>query len=112
MAGEALPWAPAGDGLMVVVRLTPRGGRDALEGLATLSDGRSVLKARVRAVPEDGAANTALERLLAKSLGVPPSAVAVVAGHTARVKSVQIDGDADALAAVLAAATGIGGRNA
>jgi uncharacterized protein YggU (UPF0235/DUF167 family) len=83
------------------VRLTPRGGRDALEGVETLSDGQSVLKARVRAAPEKGIANAALEELLAGALGVPKSAVSVVAGGTSRLKSVKVVGKADRLARAL-----------
>ncbi len=41
-------------GILLDIRLTPRGGRDAVDGAATLSDGRRVLTARVRAVPERG----------------------------------------------------------
>ena len=71
----------------LAVRLTPRSGRDALNGLR---DG--VLQARVRAAPVDGRANDALCRMLAKALGVPPSRVTVVRGHTARDKLVRVDG--------------------
>jgi uncharacterized protein YggU (UPF0235/DUF167 family) len=84
------------------VRLTPRGGRDALDGVAALSDGRAVLKARVRAVPEDGAANTALLGLLAGELGTARSAATLIAGHTARLKTIRISGDGPALADRLA----------
>ena len=51
------PWTVTVDGLLLAVRLTPKGGRDEVNGIETLSDGRAVLKARVRALPEDGAAN-------------------------------------------------------
>ena len=81
------------------MRLTPKGGRDAVEGLARLADGTCVLKARVRAAPEDGAANEALRRLLAKSFGVPASAVTLTQGATARVKQLRIAGDAETLSA-------------
>jgi len=94
-----------GEGLTLTVRLTPRGGRDAIEGVEQLADGRAVIKARVRAVPEDGAANAALTRLLAKSLGVAASAVALVSGHTARIKILTVAGDAAMLEARLAALT-------
>jgi uncharacterized protein YggU (UPF0235/DUF167 family) len=97
----ALPYEAEPGGLRVRVRLTPRGGRDAVEGIEVLADGRAVLKARVRAVPEKGAANAALEALLAKHCGVPKSAVSVVAGATARVKSVAIQGDPEKLALAL-----------
>jgi uncharacterized protein YggU (UPF0235/DUF167 family) len=49
-------------------------------------DGKAVLAARVRAVPEDGAANAALEKLLAKAAGCRQVAVSVTSGHTQRVK--------------------------
>ena len=55
------------------VRLTPKGGRDAVEGWAAASDGSEHLKARVRSVPEDGKANEALIGLLAKTLALPKS---------------------------------------
>lgn len=59
-----------------------------MEGITTLSDGRGVLACRVRAVPENGKANGALEALLAEVAGLPRSAVRVEAGHTARLKTV------------------------
>jgi uncharacterized protein (TIGR00251 family) len=97
----ARPWTPDADGIVLVVRLTPKGGRDSIDGIETLSDGNVVLKARVRAAPSEGEANAALCRLLAKALGVPPSRVAVVGGATSRLKRVKAEGDAQALAAVL-----------
>lgn len=71
---------------------------DRLEGVETASDGRSHLKARVRAVPENGAANHALEKLIAKALGVPASAVSVVAGGTSRLKTLRVLSEPVALA--------------
>ena len=64
------PWRATLDGVVVACRLTPKGGRDAIDGAATLSDGTRVLLARVRAVPEDGKANDALLRLIAEQAGV------------------------------------------
>jgi uncharacterized protein YggU (UPF0235/DUF167 family) len=95
------PWQTEAAGLSVRVRLTPRGGRDALEGVETLADGRTVLKARVRAAPEKGQANTALEALMAKALGVPKSNVSVVAGATGRIKTVRVEGEVERLADLL-----------
>jgi len=83
------------------VRLTPKGGRDAIDGVAVLSDGRAVLKARVGAAPTGGEANTALTRLIAKALGVPPRDVTLVGGATSRIKQIRVVGDASALAAAL-----------
>ncbi|MGO9135436.1 MAG: DUF167 family protein [Methylovirgula sp.] len=91
-------WTAHRDGLLVTVRLTPKSARDALESVEALSDGRLVLKARVRAVPEDGAANAALLRLFAKALDVPARDVSLASGATARLKTVLIKGDAAVLA--------------
>ena len=99
----ARPYEADADGLRIRVRLTPRGGRDALEGVDTLADGRAVLKARVRAAPEKGLANAALETLLAKSLRVPKSKISVVAGGTGRVKVVEVCGSATDLAETMEA---------
>ena len=100
MTGRAA-WSAQPDGLIVTVRLTPKGGRDAIDGIETLSDGSTVLKARVRAAPFEGEANAALGRLLAKALGVPPGRAEIVGGATARIKRVKIAGEASALAAAL-----------
>jgi len=90
-----------GQGISFQVRLTPKGGRDAVEGWAQSADGSSHLKARVRAVPEDGKANAALIALLAASLDVPKSTVRIASGATARLKRVEIAGDGRLLAARL-----------
>jgi uncharacterized protein (TIGR00251 family) len=87
-------------GIVLTVRLTPRANRDSVDGLGVLADGEQVALARVRAVPEDGAANDALVALLAKAFGRPKSALTLVRGATQRVKQVRITGSADVLAAV------------
>jgi uncharacterized protein YggU (UPF0235/DUF167 family) len=76
----------------LVVRLTPRAACDRIDGWDRDSSGRPVLKARTTAPPTDGRANAALERLLAKALGVPPSAVTLVGGAGSRLKTLSIDG--------------------
>jgi uncharacterized protein YggU (UPF0235/DUF167 family) len=86
------------DGVDLFVRLTPKSNHDRLEGMEVAADGRCYLKARVRAVPEKGAANTALERLVAKALDVAVSSVTVSAGGTARLKTLRIVGDPTRLA--------------
>ena len=99
--GDDRPWAVSADGLVVVVRLTPKGGRDAIEGIEHLADGRAVLKARVRAAASEGEANNALVRLLARTLDVAPREVALVGGATSRIKRLLVRGDARAAAATL-----------
>ncbi len=79
--------------LRLRVRLTPRGGRDRIEGWID-ADGERLLKVRVAAPPVDGAANAAVIALLAKALRLPKSSLTLVAGETARIKTVAIAGDA------------------
>ena len=90
--GLPLPWRPLPGGISLALRVTPRGGRDDIDGIDTLSDGRSVLKVRVRAVANGGEANRAVTELLAKALGVPKATVRLVSGVTSRLKQVAIDG--------------------
>jgi uncharacterized protein (TIGR00251 family) len=94
---SAVPWARTASGLRLTVRLTPRGGRDALGGLRHDQAGREQLLARVSSPPVEGAANKALVKLVAKALGVAKSAVAITSGETARVKTLEISGDPAAL---------------
>ncbi len=95
------PWQAIGGVVILTVRLTPKGGRDSIDGIELLADGRSVLKVRVRAAPSEGAANDALLRLIAKAAGVPPRDVTLAAGATARVKRLAIAGDPPTLIAAL-----------
>jgi len=78
-----------------IVRVTPRGGTDRVDGVVA-----GALRVRVAAPPVEHQANRSLVRLLARELGVPPSAVQVLTGATARTKTVFVEGiDPSALAA-------------
>ena len=101
------PWTVVANGLNVTVRLTPRGGRDAIDGIERRSDGQCVLKVRVRVAPTEGDANEALLSLLARAVGVPPRDVILAAGATARIKRVTIAGHGPTLAAALEKAAGV-----
>ncbi len=87
--------------MVLHVRLTPKSSRDALEGVEILADGARVLKARVRAVPEDSKANGALVALVAKSLKMPASRVKITSGVTARHKTLLLEGEASDISAKL-----------
>jgi len=95
------PWRASPAGISVALRVTPRGGRDDIDGVETLSDGRSVLKVRVRAVADGGEANRAVTDLLARSLRVPKARVRLLSGATSRLKQIAIDGDPAALGEAL-----------
>ena len=96
-AVEQLP-----DGIRLHLRVTPNAGVDRIEGTEIRDNGTAVLRARVKAVPDKGKANAAVIALLAKTLGIPKSAITLVSGDTARFKTLHIAGDPDSLAAVLA----------
>lgn len=100
-AAQSPVWMRTRTGASVRVRLTPKSSRDAVDSVTATADG-DALKARVRAVPEDGAANAAAAHLVAKWLGVPKSSVSVTAGHKSRVKTLAITGDPGALAELIA----------
>lgn len=82
----------------MAVRVTPRGGRDAIDGIEALADGRTVIKVRVRVVAEGGAANRAVIELFADTLKVPKSSVSVASGATSRLKQIAVAGDPRLLA--------------
>ena len=87
---------------MAHFRLTPKACKDAVDGLVDTTDGVA-FQARVRALPEDAAANKALEELVARWLGVPKCSVSLVTGGKSRLKSLRIDGDLMALDRMLQA---------
>jgi len=97
----ARPWSPTTNGVALTVRLTPKGGRNSIDGIDELPDGRVVLKARVAAAPAEGEANAALMRLIAKAMDVPPRDIVLAAGDTSRIKRLVISGDGPTLIAVL-----------
>jgi uncharacterized protein len=97
----ARPWALTTGGAALAMRLTPKGGCDAIDGLQVLPDGRPALVVRVCEAPANGEANTALIRLVAKAVGVPPRDVALVSGATGRLKRLLISGDGPTLVAAL-----------
>lgn len=85
--------------------MTPRGGMDAIDGIETLANGRSVVKVRVRAIAEGGEANRGVTELLAKALYVAKSHVRVTSGVTSRLKQVAVDGEPKKLGDALLALT-------
>jgi uncharacterized protein YggU (UPF0235/DUF167 family) len=84
----------------LAVRVQPGASADRVEGRGTDDAGRVFVKVRVRARPEDGAANAAVEAVVAKALGLPKSAVKVVTGGKTRLKGLDIEGPPE-LAAVI-----------
>jgi len=90
-------WAVRADGIAIAVRVTPRASRESL-----VAGTAEHFVARLTAPPVEGAANAALRPLVAKTFGVAPRAVTIVAGDTARLKRLQIRGDVTTLAQIAA----------
>lgn len=71
-------------GAEIAVRVTPRASRNAI----VIENGD--LRVYVTTVPEDGKANAAVVKLLARALGVAKSRLALVRGSTSRDKVFRI----------------------
>ena len=95
------PWRYSTQGISVALRVTPRGGRDDIDGIETLANGRSVVKVRVRAIADGGEANRAVTELVAKALGVTKASVRILSGATSRLKQIAVNGDPARLGAAL-----------
>ena len=72
-------------GAQIAVRVTPRASRNRI----TQEDGQ--IRVYVTTVPEDGKANAAVQKLLAKALGLPKSRLRLIRGQAARDKTFVID---------------------
>jgi len=101
----SVPWRFSSGGISIALRVTPRGGRDDIDGIETLANGRSVVKVRVRAIAEGGEANKAVTELLARALRVPKANVKILSGATSRLKQVAVDGDPESLGDTMRALT-------
>lgn len=99
--GDKHPWQPVEAGLRLRIRLTPKSSRDEILGLVETAEGPAVA-AKVRAVPESGRANAALEKLVAGWLGISPSSVKLASGQKSRIKSLVVEGAQAELATTLA----------
>ncbi len=85
----ALPWnlQEIKGGVQFSIKVQPRASKDEITGLQG-----DALKIRVTAPPVDGEANEACIRFIARKLGIAPSRVTIVSGHTGRNKTVFVEG--------------------
>lgn len=96
MSGQERPWRDSNGCVIVRVRVTPKSSIESVDGVTETAEGPAFL-ARVRAVPAEGAANAAVEKLIARWLDVPKSRVRVTQGAKSRVKSLTISGETGCL---------------
>jgi uncharacterized protein (TIGR00251 family) len=75
------------DPVRLSLKVVPGSSRDSVAGW--LED---ILKVRVRAPPERGKANAAVEKLVADALEIAPNAVRIISGMTTARKTAEISG--------------------
>ncbi len=98
MAGAPIPIRETPVGVVFRVRVVPRASRREIAGVQD-----DALKLRITAAPVEGKANEECIRLLAEVLGVKRAQVTIIAGHTARAKTVSVEGvKAGEIAALIA----------
>ncbi len=93
MPPSALPFEAAAGGVRMAVRLSPKASRAGVAGMAVDADGRAYVKLRVTAPAEDGKANAAALKLLAKEWGLARAKLRIVSGRHDRRKSIHLAGD-------------------
>lgn len=86
-----------GDGVTVAIRVTPKAGRQRVEGMVADASGQLAIKITVTAAPENGKANKAVIAFLARTWKIPKSHISLQAGLTSRNKILKITGDTAAL---------------
>jgi uncharacterized protein (TIGR00251 family) len=79
----------------IAIYVTPRSAKPGIGGWRKDADGREELEVRVAAAPTDGAANSAVVKVVAKALGINRSQVVIAAGATSRHKRVELPLEAE-----------------
>jgi uncharacterized protein (TIGR00251 family) len=75
------------DGVTVKVKVQPRAAKNEICGIM-----EDALRVRLTSPPVDGEANAACAAFLGKFFGIAKSKVTIVSGHTARIKTIKLDG--------------------
>lgn len=86
----------------IAVHATPKASREEVAGWRG-----SELSVRVTVAPEDGKANAAVCKVVARALGVAPSRVKVVRGEASRHKVLEVDADPERLVAAFGVPDGV-----
>ena len=90
-----------GDACGLCVHVTPKSGKDQIVGVGRTPEGMQELRIRVTAPPDQGKANAAVCKLVARELGIAKSSVGVAAGTASRHKRLEIAIDARKLQAFI-----------
>ncbi len=77
---------------LIAIHVFPKSGKNAVEGIVKDANGKEWLKVRLTATPEDGKANKALIKILAKEWKCSPSSLTIISGETSRYKIIRKNG--------------------
>ena len=88
-----LPIRKCDGGVLLDIRLTPNSAQNRIEEVFVDAVGRSRLKVKVTVVPEKGKANSALVKLLSKSIKCGQGKFEIISGKLDRNKTVLVKGD-------------------
>lgn len=80
-------------GVIIRTRVTPNAKKDIIECSEIRDDGLCYLKVKTRAIPEDGKANDAIIKIIAKAIGISKSEITIKSGHTSRIKILLVNAD-------------------
>jgi uncharacterized protein (TIGR00251 family) len=97
MFDEFLPFEPKDFGVRLTIKVTPKASSNRIGIAMRETDGAYVLKVYVTTVPEDGQANEAVLKVLAKSWGLSKSTLEIISGHKDRKKVIHIQGNPQTL---------------
>ena len=92
-----MPFQMNRDGVRVRVRLSPGARQNGVIGVKPDENNVPWLTSTVTAVPENGRANRALLRMLARQWRVARSSIVIVSGQTARQKVLLVRGNPENL---------------
>ncbi|WP_336294524.1 DUF167 domain-containing protein [Bartonella sp. CB169] len=91
------------NGVVLFVYLIPKVSADRIMGVEYRNDGKKYLIIRLRTVPENGKANKALIKFLAKQWKIPFSCISLKSGATSRYKQLYFSGHLEKLRKILQA---------
>lgn len=75
---------------VIALHVTPKSSRNEIIGWVSDAGGNPMLKIRLNATPEDGKANTALIKFLAKEWGVSARTLVLEGGAASRYKRLNV----------------------
>ena len=97
---------PDDSGVRLFARVTPGAAKDEVTGIWQGGEDGKRLAIKVAAPPDKGKANTAIIKLLSKTLGLPKSSVSIIAGETSRLKTLVFAGDEAEIVAAMTSLIG------